>query len=81
MHKFYMEGLKLTPTMCLAVYMSAMGLSLSQTLSAADAYGKYFADYSRYTKPMSPDYSNIPQANVYNITQGYKDEKNGTLCQ
>jgi len=61
------------------VYMSAMGSSLSQTLLAADAYGAFFSHYSPKV-PMSPSYPNIPASNVTNITQGFKDEANGTLC-
>jgi hypothetical protein len=63
------------------VYMSAAGLPLDLTLAAAEAYGKYFSDYSNYKGQMSSDYPDIPQVNVDNIIRGYKDEKNGTLCQ
>lgn len=63
------------------VYMSAMGVPLSLALEAANAYGALFSTYTNPKVPMSPNYPNIPASNVANITQGYMEEQNGTLCQ
>jgi RHS repeat-associated protein len=62
------------------VYMSAMGVPLSLALEAANAYGAAFSKYPA-SVPMSPNYPNIPASNVANITQGFMEERNGTLCQ
>jgi len=62
------------------VYMSAAGFSLSGTLSGANAYGAGFSNYPG-SVPMSPNYPGIPASNVDNITQGFNDQANGTMCQ
>jgi RHS repeat-associated protein len=61
------------------VYMAAAGYSLSTTLDAANAYGAVASKYPA-DKPKDPNYKHIPPANVANITNGYKAEQNGTLC-
>jgi hypothetical protein len=63
------------------VYTSAYGYSLSFTLSAANAYGALFSTYN-WSPTLQPDstYTHIPAANVSNITQGYNDQRNGSLC-
>ena len=61
------------------VYMNAAGYSLSLTLSAANAYGAAFSHYRPGT-PMDPNYTHIPAANVKNISAGFNDNRNGTLC-
>jgi RHS repeat-associated protein len=60
-------------------YMSAAGFSLSETLAAANAYAAGFSNYGP-TIPMDPNYPSLPAANVANITKGFNDEQNGTLC-
>lgn len=61
------------------VYASAAGWSLSFTLTGANTYafvaGRYAANV-----PMSPAYPSTPAVNVSNITAGFNDEQNGTLC-
>lgn len=61
------------------VYMAAAGYSLSTTLTAANAYGGLFSHYPSNTT-FDPQYPHIPSANVANITRGFNDERNGTLC-
>lgn len=63
------------------VYTSAHGYSLSFTLSAANAYGALFSTY-KWSPTLQPDstYTHIPAANVSNITQGYNDQRSGSLC-
>lgn len=65
------------------VYMSAAGATLSQTLSGAQDYARYSGATDVYRAAgdsMDPNYPGIPASNVANITQGYSDQKNGTLC-
>jgi uncharacterized protein RhaS with RHS repeats len=61
------------------VYFGAAGLSLSQTLWFANAYGALRSSYPSSVQ-MSPDYPSIPASNVTNITQGFYDQQNGNLC-
>jgi RHS repeat-associated protein len=61
------------------VYMAAAGYSLSTTLNAANGYGGLFSNYPPGT-PMDPNYTHIPASNVANITNGFNDAQNGTLC-
>jgi len=60
-------------------YMSAAGFSLSQTLASANAYAAGFSHYGPNV-PMDPNYPSLPAVNVANITKGFNDEQNGTLC-
>jgi RHS repeat-associated protein len=60
-------------------YMAAAGFSLEETLAGANLYGSNFSNYPAGT-PMDPNYPGIPAANVANITNGWNDEQNGTLC-
>ncbi|MGB6687307.1 MAG: RHS repeat-associated core domain-containing protein [Terracidiphilus sp.] len=54
------------------VYMENAGLSLSQTLSAANAYADISrAQYGSSNGPMDRNYPSIPVANVVNITAGF----------
>jgi len=61
------------------VYMASAGYSISTTLNAANAYGGMFSRYPPQT-PRDPNYTHIPASNVTNITQGFNDAGNGTLC-
>ena len=61
------------------VYMCAAGYPLSGALAGANSYGAHFSKYPPGTQ-MDPNYPAIPASNVANITQGCKDQKNGTLC-
>ncbi|BFI94617.1 MAG: hypothetical protein RSP_01270 [Rhodanobacter sp.] len=65
------------------VYMSASGATLSQTLSGAQDYARFSGATQTYKNAgytMDKDYPSLPASNVANITQGYNDQKNGTLC-
>lgn len=65
------------------VYMSASGASLSQALMAAQDYARYAGApqvYRNAHRTMDKNYPDIPASNVENITAGYNDQKNGTLC-
>jgi hypothetical protein len=54
------------------VYMENAGLSLSQTLSAANAYANLSgAQYGPNNGPMDPNYPSLPAANVVNVTAGF----------
>lgn len=61
------------------VYMCGAGYSLSQTLSFANGYAGLRSHYPAST-PMDPNHKSLPAANVANITLGFNDCKNGTLC-
>jgi RHS repeat-associated protein len=61
------------------VYMCAAGYPLSAALAGANSYGAHNSKYRPDTQ-MDPNYPAIPAANVANIIQGCKDQKNGTLC-
>jgi RHS repeat-associated protein len=63
------------------VYLGASGSSLSTALSGANLYGKCCSSYT-WGPGLQPDqtYTHIPAANVANITAGYNDQKNGTVC-
>jgi hypothetical protein len=61
------------------VYMASAGYSLSATLTAANTYAAGFSTYPPQTA-MNPNYNHIPASNVTNITQGFNDAQNGTLC-
>ena len=60
-------------------YMSAAGYPLSQTLAGANLYASMFSTYPS-SVPMDPNYKSTPAVNVANITNGYNDQQNGTLC-
>jgi RHS repeat-associated protein len=63
------------------VYLGAVGLSLSTALSAANLYGEFFSTYNPTPEnPMDSTYTHIPASNVANITNGYNDQQDGTLC-
>lgn len=65
------------------VYMSASGATLAQTLSGAQDYAQYSGATQTYKNAgdvMDQNYPGIPASNVANITQGYNDQRNGTLC-
>ncbi len=65
------------------VYMQAAGFSLSQTLSAADAYAGYskLLNWNQYSgNQIDPNYSFLPAASVTNITNGYNAQANGSVC-
>jgi hypothetical protein len=62
------------------VFMQSAGLSLGDTLTAANA----FADLSGAQYPgrqMDSNYPSIPTANVVNITAGYLQQSVGATCQ
>lgn len=65
------------------VYMSASGATLSQALSGAQDYAQHSGATRTYGNAgylMDQNYPGIPVSNVENITQGYNDQQNGTLC-
>ncbi len=65
------------------VYMSASGSTLSQALSGAQDYARFSGATQTYKNAgyaMSKNYPGLPTSNVVNITQGYNDQQNGTLC-
>lgn len=65
------------------VYMGAAGYSLSFSLSGANMYAWESGATAVYkAKHFTPDpvYKHNTATNVANITNGYNDEKNGTLC-
>lgn len=54
------------------VYMENAGLTLSQALSAANAFADLSgAKYGANNGPMDPNYPSLPAANVVNITAGF----------
>jgi hypothetical protein len=61
------------------VYAAAAGINLAQALTGANGYA---ARHSRYPagKQYDKDYPATPAENVQNITAGYRDQKNGSLC-
>ncbi len=61
------------------VYMAGAGYSLSATLNGANDYAHWFSHYPPQ-EPMDPNYPSTPASNVADITRGFNDEKNGTLC-
>jgi RHS repeat-associated protein len=61
------------------VYTCAAGFSLSQALNFANTYGYLRSQYPPKAA-MDPNHKSIPAANVANITLGFNDCKNGTLC-
>ncbi len=64
-------------------YMAAAGIPLQLALDGASAYAAQSGATNTYLNngvPMDPNYPNLPASNVANITQGYNDEQNGTLC-
>lgn len=61
------------------VYMCAAGYSLPVTLGFANWYAHMRSHYPPST-PMDPNYRYTPAANVTNITLGFNDCKNATLC-
>jgi RHS repeat-associated protein len=64
------------------VYMSALGLSLTETLGAANTYGALHSTYRFGTDvgPRDPVYTHIPASNVAAITAGFGDQQNGSMC-
>jgi len=60
-------------------YMASAGVPLSVALNVANVFGMT-STYSIKNGPMSSTYTHLPQANVTNITRGYNDAMNGTLC-
>ena len=61
------------------VEMAANGIPLGAALGAANEYANLRSSYPSDV-PMDPNYPSTPAVNVSNITQGYNDQKNGTLC-
>ncbi len=61
------------------VYMQAAGVSLSTSLSGANAYAFFRSSYPSYIQRDST-YSSLPAANVANIINGYNAQANGTTC-
>jgi len=61
------------------VYMAAAGVPYSVMMGAANMFGT-FSHYTVKNGPMDPVYTNLPNANVTNITRGYNDQRNGTTC-
>ncbi len=61
------------------VYAAAAGLPLSVAFAGANAYASVFSSYER-KPPYDENYKSTPAENIQNITKGYNDQKNGTLC-
>ena len=61
------------------VYLSAAGLSLPETLSAANDYAAARSRYPAGTV-MDRTYTATPAVNIANITAGYDAQQTGTLC-
>ena len=61
-------------------YNAVAGMSLPETLDMANTYGKHASSYPK-SQDMDKVYTSIPADNVQNITKGYNDFKNGTLCR
>lgn len=62
------------------VYNAAAGMPLPETLDRANTYGRLRSHYGDKVV-MDDNYKSIPAENVQNITKGYRDYKNGTLCR
>jgi hypothetical protein len=60
------------------VYLSAAGWDLQTALEGANDYGRERSVYRGTT--MDLKYIHIPADNVRNITLGYTDQRNGTMC-
>lgn len=60
------------------VYLSAAGWDLRTALEGANDYGGARSVY--HGRTMDLTYRNIPADNVRNITLGYTDQTNGTMC-
>ncbi len=61
------------------VFMQASGLSLSQTLYAANVYAITRSSYPSGTQ-YDDKYLGLPVSNVANITNGYLAQQNGVTC-
>lgn len=74
------------------VYMASAGYSLPEALAIANGFAtmptvnsKFPFFHNRYSSKHPPDYfdpkyRHDPRSNVANITAGFNDERNGTLC-
>lgn len=62
------------------VFMAAAGFSLAETLNSANLYGAFFSSYSANKLNASSSTPAIPPENASNITNGFNDEANNTLC-
>ncbi len=60
-------------------FTGALGLPLSTALAGANLYAYCCSAYAQ-NKVYDPDYQSIPANNVKNITNGYNDQKNNSLC-
>ncbi len=60
-------------------YMAAAGVPLGAALNLANLFA-ISSTYSIKNGPISSTYTHLPEANVANITRGYTDQINGTLC-
>lgn len=60
-------------------YMAGAGVPYSLTMQAANTFGM-FSQYSIKNGPMDPVYTNLPNANVTNITNGFNAVRSGTTC-
>jgi hypothetical protein len=55
-------------------------VAFDKSEGVANAYGAVASHYDPSKITMDPNYPSIPAVNVANITAGFKDEQNGTLC-
>lgn len=61
------------------VYMASAGVPYAVTMQTANAFAM-FSTYTAKNGPMDSTYTNLPNANVQNITNGFNAARNGTPC-
>ena len=61
------------------VYMASAGLPYGALMQAANLFGSLSHNTAK-NGPMDTTYTNLPNANVTNITNGYNAFRNGTTC-
>ena len=61
------------------VYMASAGVPYAATMSTANAFAM-FSHYTARNGPMDSTYTNLPNANVVNITSGFNAARSGTTC-
>lgn len=61
------------------VYMASAGVPYAATMATANAFAM-FSHYTAKNGPMDSTYTNLPNANVVNITNGFNAARNGTTC-
>jgi hypothetical protein len=61
------------------VYMASAGIPYGLTMEAANTFAM-FSQYTIKNGPMDPVYTNLPNANVTNITNGFNAARSGNTC-